>query len=134
MNGAWKILDYSALGLAFREQRPVPERRPERQCAGGAGRRHPALDCSIDFTFRYNKNDTGVPVKGGVPAPAADRADHQPERANSNGRPRPQPRGKTRPVEWWEARVRICRYTNNQGFQDPGRPRCLLRLSRNSRR
>jgi outer membrane receptor protein involved in Fe transport len=30
--------------------------------------------------------------------------------------------GKTHPVEWWEARGRFGRYTNNQGFQDPVDP------------
>ncbi len=80
------------------------------------------LESSVDFIFRYNKNDTGVPVKGVFPGP-------QPivPIINPNARQQSETtiytlQGKTRPVEWWETQGRLSRYENNAGFQDPADP------------
>jgi vitamin B12 transporter len=79
-------------------------------------------DSSLDFIFRYNKNDVGVPVKGVFPGP-------QPIVAIINPNARQQSEttifsleGKTRPVQWWETRIRLSRYENSAGFQDPVDP------------
>ncbi len=80
------------------------------------------LESSVDFIFRYNKNDTGVPVKGVFPGP-------QPivPIINPNARQQSETtiytlQGKTRPVQWWETQGRLSRYENNAGFQDPADP------------
>jgi vitamin B12 transporter len=79
-------------------------------------------DSALDFIFRYNKNDVGVPVKGVFPGP-------QPivPIINPNARQQSETtifslEGKTRPVQWWETRVRLSRYENSAGFQDPVDP------------
>ncbi len=80
------------------------------------------LDSSLSFIIRYNKSDTGVPVKGVFPGP-------QPivPLINPNAKQQSETtvmllEAKTRPVTWWESTARLSRYENNTGFQDPVDP------------
>ncbi len=77
-------------------------------------------DSSIAFTLRWDQNATGVPVKfltsntGALPnEPIIDSNAHQLTETwvmALNGR--------TKPVEWWEAELRLGRYESNQAFMD----------------
>src|SRR4029077_6122276 len=80
------------------------------------------LDSSIDFTFRYNKNDTGVPVKPVFPGPQPIVPIINPNAKQQSDTTIYSLQGKTRPVEWWQTQVRLSRYENSQGFQDPPDP------------
>ncbi|HYB69769.1 MAG TPA: TonB-dependent receptor [Candidatus Bathyarchaeia archaeon] len=75
-------------------------------------------DTSLSFIFRWNKNDTGVPVEGvfSGPQPSTpliNRTAHQQSETTVFSL-----EGKTRPVEWWETRARVSQYDNSQGFQN----------------
>jgi vitamin B12 transporter len=120
--GAWKILNY-ALSASHSESNGQFQ-NDETDANAISARIGATLPWSstLDFVFRYNKNDIGVPVKGVFPGP-------QPINPIINRNARSQSEttifsleGKTRPVEWWETRGRLARYENSAGFQDPADP------------
>ena len=120
--GAWKILNYalSASHLESNGQFQNDE-TDANAISARIGATLPG-NSTLDFVFRYNKNDIGVPVKGVFPGP-------QPINPIINRNARSQSEttifsleGKTRPVEWWETRGRLARYENSAGFQDPVDP------------
>jgi vitamin B12 transporter len=120
--GAWKILNY-ALSASHLESNGLLQ-NDETDTSAISARIGATLPWSstLDFVFRYNKNDIGVPVKGVFPGP-------QPIHPIINRNARSQSEttifsleGKTRPVEWWETRGRLARYENSAGFQDPVDP------------
>ncbi len=82
-----------AVGLALREQRPVPERRHQRQCAERARRRHAAVELLARLHLPLQQERHRGAGEGGLPGPAADRPDHQPERQAAVGDHHLQPGG-----------------------------------------
>lgn len=122
VHGAWKILHY-ALSASHLESngRFQNDETDTNAISARVGATLP-WDSTLDFIFRYNKNDVGVPVKGVFPGP-------QPIDPIINRNARQQSEttilsleGKTRPVPWWESRGRLSRYENSAGFQDPVDP------------
>lgn len=122
VHGAWKILNYA---LAASHLESNGQFQNDGTDANAVSARLGATlpwDSALDFIFRYNKNDVGVPVKGVFPGP-------QPINPIINRNARQQSEttifsleGKTRPVFWWESRGRLSRYENSAGFQDPVDP------------
>jgi len=80
------------------------------------------LDSSLSFIIRYNKSDTGVPVKGVFPGPQPIVPIINPNAKQQSETTVMLLEAKTRPVTWWESTARISRYENSQGFQDPVDP------------
>ena len=122
VTGAWKILDYALSASHFESNGQFPNDGTNVNALSARVGATLPLDSSIDFIFRYNKNDTGVPVKPVFPGP-------QPivPIINLNAKQQSETiiyslQGKTRPVEWWETQGRLSRYENSQGFQDPADP------------
>jgi len=122
VTGAWKILNYALSASHFESNGQVPNDGTNVNALSARVGATLPLDSSIDFIFRYNKNDTGVPVKPVFPGP-------QPivPIINPNAKQQSETiiyslQGKTRPVEWWETHGRLSRYENSQGFQDPADP------------
>ena len=122
VSGAYKIFDYALSGSHFESNGQFPNDNSN-MWAGNVrlGLTLP-LESTLSVVYRYNKNDTGVPIKGIFPPP-------QPivPIINQNAKQQTETtvisvEGKTRPVEWWESRASFGRYTNNQGFQDPPDP------------
>ncbi len=74
-------------------------------------------DSSLAFTLRYNRTDTGLPVKFVTnPLPIDPDID-------ANNRQESETvvmalQGRTRPLSWWETEVRLGRYTNALVFVD----------------
>jgi outer membrane cobalamin receptor len=91
------------------------------RCGGRVGVTLP-YDSAIGVVYRYNKNDTGVPVKSIFPPPQPIVPIINPNAKQQTETTVLSVDAKTHPVEWWEARGRFGRYTNNQGFQDPVDP------------
>jgi len=122
VTGAYKILNYALSASHFESNGQFQNDGTDiNALSTRAGARLP-WNSTLDFIFRYNKNDAGVPVKGVFPGP-------QPivPIINPNARQQSETtifslEGKTRPVEWWESRARLSRYENSQGFQDPVDP------------
>jgi len=122
VSGAWKILNYS---LSASHLESNGQFQNDETNANALSARIGATlpwNSTLDFVFRYNKNDIGVPVKGVFPGP-------QPivPIINRNARSQSETtifslEGKSRPVEWWETRGRLARYQNSAGFQDPADP------------
>jgi len=122
INGAYKMLNYSLYGSHLESNGQFTNDNSNQNAAGGRVGLTLPYDSAVSVTYRYNKNDIGVPVKGVFPPP-------QPivPLINPNAKQQTETTvlsvdAKTHPVEWWEARGRFGRYTNNQGFQDPVDP------------
>jgi vitamin B12 transporter len=80
------------------------------------------FDSSLSFIVRYNKSDTGVPVKGVFPGPQPIDPIINPNAKQQSETTVMLLEAKTRPVPWWESTARVSRYQNNVGFQDPADP------------
>jgi vitamin B12 transporter len=120
--GAWKILNYALSASHFESNGQFQNDETDANAISARIGATLPWNSTLDFVFRYNKNDIGVPVKGVFPGP-------QPINPIINRNARSQSEttifsleGKTRPVEWWETRVRLARYENSAGFQDPVDP------------
>ena len=120
--GAWKILNYALSASHFESNGQFQNDETDANALSARIGATLPLNSTLDFVFRYNKNDVGVPVKGVFPGP-------QPINPIINRNARSQSEttifsleGKTRPVEWWETRGRLARYENSAGFQDPVDP------------
>jgi vitamin B12 transporter len=120
--GAWKILNYALSASHFESNGQFQNDETDTNAISARVGATLPWDSTLDFVFRYNKNDIGVPVKGVFPGP-------QPINPIINRNARSQSEttifsleGKTRPVEWWETRGRLARYENSAGFQDPVDP------------
>ncbi len=122
VTGAYKILHYALAGSHLESNGQFQNDETDANALSARVGVTLPWDSALDFTFRYNKNDIGVPVKGVFPGP-------QPINPIINRNARQQTEtiiysleGKTRPVEWWESRARLSRYENSAGFQDPVDP------------
>ncbi len=122
VSGAYKILNYALSASHFESNGQFKNDNTDSNALSARVGAPLPLDTSLDFIFRYNKNDVGVPVKGVFPGP-------QPivPIINPNARQQSETtiyslQGKTRPVEWWQTQGRLSRYENSQGFQDPADP------------
>ncbi|MEX2223789.1 MAG: TonB-dependent receptor [Candidatus Rokuibacteriota bacterium] len=122
LHGAWKILNYALSGSHFESNGRFQNDGTDANAISARVGATLPWDSTLDFIFRYNKNDIGVPVKGVFPGP-------QPINPIINRNARQQSEttifsleGKTRPVPWWESRGRLSRYENSAGFQDPVDP------------
>ena len=120
--GAWKILNYALSASHFESNGQFQNDETDANAISARIGATLPWNSTLDFVFRYNKNDIGVPVKGVFPGP-------QPINPIINRNARSQSEttifsleGKTRPVEWWETRGRLARYENSAGFQDPVDP------------
>jgi len=122
VSGAWKILNYALSASHFESNGQFQNDETDTNAISARIGATLPWDSTLDFVFRYNKNDVGVPVKGVFPGP-------QPivPIINRNARSQSETtifslEGKSRPVEWWETRGRLARYENSAGFQDPVDP------------
>jgi vitamin B12 transporter len=122
VHGAWKVLHYALSASHFESNGQFQNDETDANAISARIGATLPWDSTLDFIFRYNKNDIGVPVKGVFPGP-------QPINPIINRNARSQSEttifsleGKTRPVEWWETRGRLARYENSAGFQDPVDP------------
>jgi vitamin B12 transporter len=120
--GAWKMLNYALSASHFESNGQFQNDETDTHAISARIGATLPWNSTLDFVFRYNKNDIGVPVKGVFPGP-------QPINPIINRNARSQSEttifgleGKTRPVPWWETRGRLARYENSAGFQDPVDP------------
>ena len=118
VSGSWKILDYALSGSHQESNGQYPNDNSTINALNArVGLRLP-WDSSLSFVVRWNKNDEGLPVKGVFPPPQPD-----PPIIDRNQRQQSETmvmtlEGRTRPVDWWESRARLSRYTNELGYQD----------------
>lgn len=122
VSGAWKILNYALSASHFESNgRFQNDGTDVNALSARVGATLP-WSTSLDFVFRYNKSDTGVPVKGVFPGPQPIVPIINPNAHQQSETTLFSLEGKTRPVEWWETRGRLSRYENSAGFQDPADP------------
>ena len=122
INGTYKIFDYSLYGSHFESNGQFKNDNSNINAAGGRVGVSLPLDSTFSVTYRYNKNDTGVPVKSVFPPPQPIVPIINPNAKQQTETTVLSVEAKTHPVDWWESRGRFGRYTNNQGFQDPVDP------------
>jgi vitamin B12 transporter len=122
INGTYKVVDYSLYGSHFESNGQFQNDNSNNNAAGGRVGLTLPLDSALSVTYRYNKNDTGVAVKGVFPPPQPIVPIINPNAKQQTETTVLSAEAKTHPVPWWEARFRFGRYTNNQGFQDPVDP------------
>jgi vitamin B12 transporter len=121
-SGAYKIFDYALSGLHFESNGQFKNDNND-MWAGNVrlGLTLP-LDSAVSVVYRYNKNDTGVPIKAVFPPPQPIDPIINPNAKQQTETTVLSVEARTRPVEWWESRAGFGRYTSNQGFQDPPDP------------
>jgi vitamin B12 transporter len=122
VNGTWKMVNYSLYGSHLESNGQFENDNSNNNAAGGRVGITLPYDSSLGVTYRYNKNDTGVPVKGVFPPPQPIVPIINPNAKQQTETTVLSAEARTHPVSWWEARFRFGRYTNNQGFQDPVDP------------
>jgi len=121
-SGSYKIFNYSITGSHLESNGQFQNDNANINAVSGRIGVTLPFDSSLSFVYRYNKNDTGVPVKSVFPPPQPIVPIINPNAKQQTETTVMSLEAKTRPVEWWESRGRIARYTNNQGFQDPVDP------------
>jgi vitamin B12 transporter len=122
IGGTYKIFNYSLSGSHLESNGQFQNDNANINAVSGRIGVSLPFDSSLSFVYRYNKTDTGVPVKSVFPPPQPIDPIINPNAKQQTETTVMSLEGKTRPVEWWESRARISRYTNNQGFQDPVDP------------
>lgn len=122
LGGAYKIFNYSLSGSHLESNGQFQNDNSNINAVSGRIGVSLPFDSSLAFVYRYNKTDTGVPVKGVFPPPQPVDPIIDPNAKQQTETTVMSLEGKSRPVEWWETRARISRYTNTQGFQDPVDP------------
>src|SRR5262247_820300 len=122
INGTWKIVSYSLYGSHLESNGQFKNDNDNNNAAGGRIALTLPYDSYLSVTYRYNKNDTGVPVKGVFPPPQPIVPIINPNAKQQTETTVLSAEAGTHPVTWWEAKFRFGRYTNNQGFQDPVDP------------
>jgi vitamin B12 transporter len=120
--GAWKFLRYSLSGSHFESNGQFQNDGTNANAAASSVGLVLPGNTTLDFVWRWNKNDVGVPVKGVFPGPQP-----EPPIINPNAKQQTETElysleGKTRPVDWWQGQGRLSLYENSQGFQDPADP------------
>ena len=119
VDGAWKFLHYALSGSYFESNGQLQNDDTEEKAISGRVGAILPLDSTLDFIFRWNKNDIGVPVKGVFPGPQPFNPIINPNARSQSESTLFSLEGKSRPVSWWETRGRLSRYENSAGFQDP---------------
>ncbi len=122
VSGAWKILNYALSASHFESNGQFQNDGTDVNALSARIGATLPWNSSLDFVFRYNKNDIGVPVKGVFPGPQPIVPIINPNAHQQSETTIYSLEGKTRPVEWWETRGRLSRYENSSGFQDPVDP------------
>jgi vitamin B12 transporter len=122
LSGAYKIFNYALSGSHLESNGQFQNDNSNIDSVNGRIGVSLPFDSSLAFVYRYNKTDTGVPVKGVFPPPQPVDPIINPNAKQQTETTVMSLEGKTRPVEWWESRARISRYTSDQGFQDPVDP------------
>jgi vitamin B12 transporter len=122
LGGAYRIFNYSLSASHLESNGQFRNDNSNVNAVSGRIGVSLPFDSSLAFVYRYNKSDTGVPVKSVFPPPQPVDPIINPNAKQQTETTVMSLEGKTRPVEWWESRARISRYTNNQGFQDPVDP------------
>jgi vitamin B12 transporter len=122
ISGTYKIFNYALYGSHLESNGQFQNDGSNNNAAGGRVGITLPLDSAISVSYRYNKNDTGVPVKSVFPPPQPVDPIIDPNARQQTETTVLSVEAKTHPVEWWESRGRFGRYTNNQGFQDPVDP------------
>jgi vitamin B12 transporter len=119
VDGAWKFLHYALSGSYFESNGQFQNDDTEEKAISGRVGAILPWDSTLDFIFRWNKNDVGVPVKGVFPGPQPFNPIINPNARSQSESTLFSLEGKSRPVSWWETRGRLSRYENSAGFQDP---------------
>jgi vitamin B12 transporter len=122
LGGAYKIFNYSLSGSHLESNGQFQNDGSDVNALNGRIGVSLPFDSSLAFVYRYNKSDTGVPVKSVFPPPQPVVPIINPNAKQQTETTVMSLEGKTRPVEWWESRARISRFTSDQGFQDPVDP------------
>ena len=121
-SGTWKIFDYSFSASHLESNGQFQNDGSNVNALNGRVGVSLPLDSSLSFILRYNKSDTGVPVKGVFPGPQPIDPIINPNAKQQSETTIMLLEAKTRPVTWWESTARVSRYQNNFGFQDPPDP------------
>src|SRR5438128_2275172 len=118
-SGAWKIFDYSFSASHLESNGQFQNDGSNINALNGRFGVSLPFDSSLAFIIRYNKSDTGVPVKGVFPGPQPIDPVINPNAKQQSETTVMLLEAKTRPVTWWESTARVSRYQNNAGFRAP---------------
>jgi len=120
--GTWKLLDYALSASHLESNGQFKNDNSDITAFNGRVGLSLPWDSSLAFVFRYNKSDTGLPVKFVFPPPQPIVPIIDPNQKQQSETVVLSLEGKTRPVPWWESRARISQFTNKLHFQDAPDP------------
>ena len=125
VGGAWKALDYALSGSHFESNGQYPNDNSDTNAFNARLGLALPLDGALGFIMRYDKSNTGLPVKFVFPPPQPIVPIIDPNQHQQSETLVLSVDGKVRPLPWWESRARFGRYTNNLIYHDtpdPGFP------------
>ncbi|OGL27342.1 MAG: hypothetical protein A3G44_14180 [Candidatus Rokubacteria bacterium RIFCSPLOWO2_12_FULL_73_47] len=120
LGGSWRLLDYSLSGSHLESNGQFRNDDSTQEAVNGRLGLALPWDSRVDVTARWNRTETGLPVKflstnfGPLPiVPVIDVNNRQSSDTSVLGLS-----ARTRPVRWWESQVRLGRYENVLRFTD----------------
>jgi len=122
VSGAYKIIDYALSGSHFESNGQFKNDNSDINALNARIGLTLPWQSSVAFIARYNKNDTGLPVKAVFPPPQPETPIIDPNQRQQSETLLLNLEGRTRPMPWWESQVRLSRYTNEVGYQDAPDP------------
>jgi vitamin B12 transporter len=122
VSGGWKLFDYALSASHFESNGQFKNDGSDINALTARLGVTLPWDSSLSFIFRHNRTDTDLPVKfvccGPLPVkPIVDVNQQQQSETTVMSL-----EAKTRPMKWWESRLRLSRYENSLGFQDAEDP------------
>jgi vitamin B12 transporter len=122
VSGAWKILDYALSASHLESNGQFKNDNSDVNALNARLGLSLPWQSSVALIVRYNKSDTGLPVKFVFPPPQPVTPIIDPNQKQQSETLVMSLEAATRPVPWWESRARVSRYTNTLGFQDAPDP------------
>jgi vitamin B12 transporter len=122
LGGQWKALDYALGGSWASSGGQFPNDSASQAAVNGQIGLSLPWDSRVAFSVRWNRTETGLPVKFVCCGPLPDQPVIDPNAQQQSETLVMSLTGQTRPLPWWESRLRLSLYKNNSGFQDPVDP------------
>jgi vitamin B12 transporter len=121
-SGTWKLVDYALGGSHVQTGGQFDNDDARTNSVNGRVGVTLPRDSHASFALRWVKNEVGLPVKFVCCGPLPDEPAINPNAEQQSETLVMSLEARTRPVSWWESRLRLGRFTNHLGFQDPVDP------------
>jgi vitamin B12 transporter len=119
VSGTYRLLDYGLAASHLHSEGQFPNDQTDTGSVNGRIGITLPHDSHASFALRWVRSEIGLPVKFVCCGPLPDDPVINPDAAQQSETLVMSLEARTRPVSWWESRLRLGRFTNHLGFQDP---------------